>query len=166
MSAPAVGGFRSGLQVKLACPWANDGTGQWELLVVLSFYSAVLRRLIEVPVGFSTDFASVPKGVLAWGLFGGRYAMAAVIHDYLLREGYVRREKCDRVFLEAMQVLNAEEIAAMRNAGIDEDEVLDRKAGLEGRAQMMYKAVWLHTKTLGLFTTLPDYKQPGYEPIG
>jgi hypothetical protein len=60
---------------------------------------------IHVPVGFLTDFASVPR--LLWWLLPcwGRYGNAAVIHDFLYWEQSRTRKESDRVFLEAMGVL-------------------------------------------------------------
>lgn len=47
------------------------------------------KCFIRVPKGFVTDFASVPRGL--WNLFPptGSYGMAAVVHDYLYRGGYI-----------------------------------------------------------------------------
>lgn len=60
---------------------------------------------IEVPAGFPTDFASVPKK-LHWLLPPtGRYGKAAVLHDYLYEYGIGTKEKADYVFYEAMGVL-------------------------------------------------------------
>lgn len=69
-------------------------------------------RVIEVPAGFITDGASIPR--ILWALLPtwGRYSRAAVIHDYLgtrLTEGrphaYGQTQKvADEVFLEAMEV--------------------------------------------------------------
>lgn len=60
---------------------------------------------IEVPAGFLTDFASVPR--LLWWLFPtwGRYGNAAVIHDFCYWEQTLSRRRADQVFLEAMKVL-------------------------------------------------------------
>lgn len=60
---------------------------------------------IYVPAGFETDFASVPRGL--WNIFPpfGRYSKAAVVHDFLYRRSGVPRELCDKIFLEAMEVL-------------------------------------------------------------
>ena len=61
---------------------------------------------VEVPVGYMTDFASVPR--LFWILFPrwGKYGNAAVIHDFLYWEQSSSRRETDRIFLEAMGVLN------------------------------------------------------------
>ena len=63
------------------------------------------EEVIEVPVGFVTDFASTPR--FMWGIFPphGPWAYAAIVHDYLYGEGRKPRKECDRIFLEAMKVL-------------------------------------------------------------
>ena len=60
--------------------------------------------IIEVPAGFSTDFASVPRGF--WNVFprDGVYTPAAVVHDWLYRRTNLPRSLCDAVFREAMEV--------------------------------------------------------------
>jgi hypothetical protein len=64
--------------------------------------------VIKVPIGFQTDFASVPRPF--WFLFppDGKYTGAAVVHDWLYHthEYHERsRKECDQIFLEAMGVL-------------------------------------------------------------
>lgn len=144
-------------------PWANDGTGLHELRSGFSIASSTLGKKIGVPYGFSTDFASVPKGVITWGLFGGRYRRPAVVHDYLTRQRLCPREKADLVFLELMRYENELEIEVMKESGEDNDEIASRKNALEGRAYAMYLAVALYTKT-GFWKK--DFDKPGYEPIG
>ena len=60
---------------------------------------------VNVPVGFLTDFASVPRAF--WWLLPrwGRYGNAAVIHDFLYWEQGRTRKEADRIFLEGMEVL-------------------------------------------------------------
>lgn len=70
-------------------------------------------REIMVPVGFTTDGASVPR--MFWFLLPtwGRYSRAAVVHDILLvrlaandpHPEATSRADADAVFLEAMGVL-------------------------------------------------------------
>lgn len=91
----------SDLQVRLADPHANGGTGQWELLAPLAYASDMGGR-IEVPVGFSTDFASVPRLPFTYGIMGNRAHRPAVVHDYITRQRIFERRKCDAIFLEAM----------------------------------------------------------------
>lgn len=60
---------------------------------------------IDVPIGFQTDFASIPR--VLWALLPrwGRYGNAAVIHDWLYWSQLRSRRSADRVFLEGMVVL-------------------------------------------------------------
>jgi hypothetical protein len=60
---------------------------------------------IAVPVGFVTDFASVPR--ILWSLFPpiGRYGYAALFHDYVYWQQVMTREKADRVFKDTMEEL-------------------------------------------------------------
>jgi hypothetical protein len=154
--------FVTELHVKLFDPYANDGTGLWMLTAPFVYYSSLLRREVEAPFGFVHDFASVPRLPLMYSMAGNRYHRPAVIHDYLCRMRRVKRELVDRVFLEAMQLQNREETAWMKNAGIDNDEIATRKAGLEGRAQGMYLAVAGYTKS-GLWKSEVD--QPEFQPV-
>jgi hypothetical protein len=133
--------FLDDLHVVLTDPQANDGTGQWQLTRPIRYESNLLKQIVEVPLGFSTDFASVPRqSIIAWGLFGGRAIRPAVVHDYLVRYRRFAREKCDLVFLEAMHV-----------DGVP-----------EAKAHLMYSAVALFTAS-GLWKK--EYDQPGYEPV-
>lgn len=63
-------------------------------------------EVVRIPKGFITDGASIPK--FAWSIIGGplgRYAAAAVVHDYLYHKKIYSRSKADAIFLEAMGVL-------------------------------------------------------------
>ncbi len=59
---------------------------------------------IDVPLGFMTDFASIPRIfrflVSKWGKHGN----AAVLHDYCYWAQDRSREESDRIFREAMEV--------------------------------------------------------------
>jgi hypothetical protein len=60
---------------------------------------------INVPIGFLTDFASVPRPL--WWLLPrwGRYGNAAVVHDFGYWDQSRKRPEVDRIFLEGMMVL-------------------------------------------------------------
>jgi Protein of unknown function (DUF1353) len=69
--------------------------------------------LIDVPIGFQTDYASVPR--LLWTFFPpwGRYGNAAVIHDWLywkqeLNALPIEHRDADSIFDEAMGVLGVD----------------------------------------------------------
>lgn len=68
--------------------------------------------IVHVPVGFVTDFASIPR--LFWNILPptGWYGAAAVVHDYCYRYGRIGALVIDRLYAddvlnEAMCVLRA-----------------------------------------------------------
>ena len=78
----------------------------WELAKPLIYQSDIVGK-IEVPEGFQTDFASVPRVPIAYALFGDRAHHEAVIHDYLYRTDSVPQasySQANDCFLEAMKV--------------------------------------------------------------
>lgn len=89
----------------------------WQVLESFEYHVGAedSDEIIRVPVGFLTDFASIPK--FAWSLIGhptGEYGKAAVIHDWLYSENAGEqggdwwprtRKRCDQIFLEGMAVL-------------------------------------------------------------
>lgn len=83
----------------------NPHEGAWRIEQPLIYWSALMGEII-VPVGFETDFASVPRMPLAFLFFGDRIHAPAVIHDYLCVNHWPQR-KCTwsqaaDVFAEAM----------------------------------------------------------------
>ena len=94
--------FLSELDIKL-----TDNDCIWTLESPLVYYSELLDVKIEVPTGFETDFASVPRVPIAYMFYGGRCHREAVIHDYLYRTNsipVVTFMQANDVFLEAMKV--------------------------------------------------------------
>ena len=78
----------------------------WCLCAEFDFASEVLERLIRIPSGCDTDFASIPRALWSWLPPTGRYGKAAVVHDWLYRTpGQASRLDADRVLLEGMTVL-------------------------------------------------------------
>ena len=80
---------------------------QWELLTEFDYHEGCYpsAAVITVPAGTVTDLASVPR--VLWTIFPphGRYAKAAIVHDYLYEQGIGTKDWADRIFLEAMEVL-------------------------------------------------------------
>lgn len=76
----------------------------WRLLAPLH-YASSLTDPIAVPVGFLTDFASVPRLPFSYWLFGGIGQAAAVVHDWLYQTHLVNRQVADAIFDEALGVL-------------------------------------------------------------
>lgn len=95
----------SSFQTELKLQWIDGRT--FALLEGFNYWTDVegAPAIVMVPAGFVTDFASIPRGL--WNLFPptGQYGKAAVIHDFLYRNTDLDRAICDRVFLEAMEVL-------------------------------------------------------------
>ena len=140
-------GFVSTLREVLADPYANDGTGLWRLISPLRYRSDLMQQDFVIPSGFTHDHASVPRAALIYANFGNRYHRPAVVHDYLCRFKVLPRDMADTIFLEAMRSQNAEELKMMAGNGTGEDEMAERHAQIEGRAQLMYAAVAAYTKS-------------------
>jgi hypothetical protein len=61
--------------------------------------------VITVPVGYITDFASIPRILMSIFPVLGKAAKAAVVHDYLLTNTSRSQKECADIFLIAMTVL-------------------------------------------------------------
>jgi hypothetical protein len=87
-----------------------DNGRDWELQAKFTYHvgSKFSRKWVNVPAGFVTDFASVPK--FLWFLpRWATYSKAPILHDYLyetqtLMGKPITRKQADQVFLEAMHV--------------------------------------------------------------
>lgn len=77
----------------------------WLLTAPLVYTDTKMNKAVEVPAGFITDFASVPRGM--WNLYPkvGLYAPAAVVHDFMYRYGIYTRKIADDMFLHGMEDL-------------------------------------------------------------
>ncbi|ECP4145705.1 DUF1353 domain-containing protein, partial [Salmonella enterica] len=61
--------------------------------------------IISVPAGFITDLATIPR--IFWTILppDGKYAKAAIIHDYLYDNALRTKKEADLIFLDGMTVL-------------------------------------------------------------
>lgn len=79
--------------------------GKWRLSRTFE-YRTESGKIIRVPGGFTTDFASIPW--IFWSILSpyGKHGKAAVVHDYLyyINKEYTRKQ-ADDIFKEAMGVL-------------------------------------------------------------
>lgn len=83
--------------------------GKFELTKPLVYCSKIYGSAITVPIGFPTDFASIPWLLRSIIKVNGRHRPAAVVHDFLCEHGLgigVDQKAADRIFLEAMTVLD------------------------------------------------------------
>jgi len=98
-------------------------SGRWERVYVavggMTYHSALANEDIVIPDRFVSDGASVPRPL--WWLFPpfGRYLWAAIVHDWLCKEGAKGRcrynhKQAAAIFREAMRVLGVG--AVSRNA--------------------------------------------------
>jgi hypothetical protein len=69
------------------------------------YQSDLAKQIMTVPVGFYTDFASVPRFLpIVYACFGDTAHEPAVIHDWLYYCAITTREMADDILLEAMKV--------------------------------------------------------------
>ena len=69
------------------------------------YQSDVAKRIFTVPVGFYTDFASVPRLGILYAMLGDTAHEPAVVHDWLYYTQIVSRETADNILFEAMGVI-------------------------------------------------------------
>ncbi|WP_370323858.1 DUF1353 domain-containing protein [Euzebya sp.] len=75
----------------------------WELVETVVYQGR--EETFEVPAGFVTDFASVPR-VFTWLLPRyGTYTRAAILHDWFCDTGVVSRADADGLFRRMMREL-------------------------------------------------------------
>jgi hypothetical protein len=86
----------------LDCRETNEFGGLWTLLAPLAYDSDLLGRIVTVPAGFVTDFASVPRLPIFYLAEGGKGNKAAVVHDWLYSSQAVDRKTADQVLREAL----------------------------------------------------------------
>jgi hypothetical protein len=98
------------------------GKDVWNVASQFTYYTDVLheRHWVEIPLGFLTDGASVPR--LFWNLLPpwGQYGNAAIVHDYLCENLKltdasgetvdIDRTTADQILNEAMKVLETSTI--------------------------------------------------------
>lgn len=94
--------FATSLRSAKLRPAGGWGRAVWVLLDPLVFESDILRATITVPIGFETDYASVPRLPGAYWLTGDGAHESAVVHDWMLTCGHSWRTAAD-VFREAMK---------------------------------------------------------------
>jgi hypothetical protein len=96
-----MGKFLSKLDVELIDSDANEGRGTWEVHQPLIFVSDITGTTYTVPVGFTTDFSSVPRVPFVFDIMGDCAHEAATLHDWLYTEKVESRAKADHILVEA-----------------------------------------------------------------
>lgn len=77
-------------------------SGEWLLAHKLTYVTEA-GEVIEVPAGFETDLASIPRAFHWLIPVNGKHRAAAIIHDYLYTIKDRSRSAADAIFLEAMK---------------------------------------------------------------
>lgn len=75
---------------------------RWRLCGPLIYQSDVVSATITVPIGFETDFASVPRLPLVYEVMGNRCHEAATLHDWLYASMQFDRLTSDKILFEAV----------------------------------------------------------------
>lgn len=71
------------------------------------YKSDLLPEVITVPIGFYTDFASVPRSLgPIYAMLGDRAHEPAVVHDWLYYSAITTRDNSDAILMEAMKVMD------------------------------------------------------------
>jgi hypothetical protein len=87
----------------LEAKYINNGI--WELTKPYRYKNKKIQ--VDIPEGFKSDGASIPK--IFWSIIGspwtGKYARAALIHDFCYWKQIFTRKISDVIFLDAMEVL-------------------------------------------------------------
>ena len=91
--------------ILLVSPLADGKT--WVIQKEFTYHVGELGsdNTIRLPVGFQTDFASVPPIFLSLVPRWGKYGKAAIIHDYCYWDQPYTQKRSDEIFKEAMGVL-------------------------------------------------------------
>lgn len=119
--------------------WCGNGW-KWQLddPVSLRWAGSHHDCCFLIPIGFKTDFATVPRCL--WWLFPsqGAYNRAAIIHDYLCEE-----PDTDRVFADAMFLV------IMRRTGVPWFRWVPMYAAVRcyGAIQDTWRSLWGGKKT-------------------
>lgn len=97
-----------------------DGT-RWRVKDGFTYWLNDLEY-VDVPTGFVTDFASIPRVLkVLWPSPGGLWDLPAVVHDKVYRDGFVRninggkrnvtRGEGDQLFRDGMEIQRVRETA-------------------------------------------------------
>lgn len=81
--------------------------GKWKVITPFQYHVGDFPswEVIVVPSGFITDLTSIPR--VFWNILppNGKYAKAAIIHDYMYVNAYKSKDYADKIFYDAMEVL-------------------------------------------------------------
>lgn len=109
--------FQTMLRTDILPPGETGKRQRYRVVGAFVYHSDLIGR-IEVPEGFLTDFASIPR--ILWRYLDPEdpcVLYPSVVHDYLYSAQPCSREVADKVFVEAMALAGArwdQRVAAYR----------------------------------------------------
>lgn len=109
----------------------------WEVIDHPFRYQSSLAGLITVPVGFQTDFASVPRIPFIFDELGEDANKPSVVHDWLYYSALFTKEISDKILLEAMGAIG---MSAFRKYPIYWGVVIGGKAAWDLHRKLGNKA--------------------------
>lgn len=69
-----------------------------------SYKSDYTGMVFRIPVGFITDFASVPRVPFIYDNLGNIFPRPALLHDFFYQSKILKRKTADKVLIEAMKI--------------------------------------------------------------
>ena len=137
----------------------SDGM-HWIVREPLTYTIGISSDSITVPVGFVTDFASIPQALQSIIRANGPYILPAVVHDYLYWKQTCTRQQADQILLLGMIENQVREIhrsaihGAVTVAGgfAWADNAKEREAGL-------VRILPADRMRVPVNTSWPDYRQ-------
>jgi len=84
----------------------------WQLLAPFSYQCKMTGKTYTVPIGFQTDFMTVPRMPLLYDELGDRGRMSGTVHDWLYSTHAEAREVCDSVLKEMLLIDGFTEVQA------------------------------------------------------
>ena len=100
-------GFMDELYLKFdrkAKPGPDGTVRPWINLLPFRYNSKAASRIITVPSGFLSDFASTPRVPIIYEMFGNIAYEEAMLHDYLYTSGRESRATAVAVLREACEL--------------------------------------------------------------
>lgn len=86
-------------------PLVTEDVGDGNVMIYSEFRYAVrdTSTTLDIPIGFVTDYASIPRILRPIITGHDNTKKPAVLHDYLYRKGIGKRKWADKLFLVAMK---------------------------------------------------------------
>lgn len=83
------------------------GSNKWSNIQPFEYHVGTYPsdEIITIPIGFVTDFASIPR--LFWPIISpiDIHAKASIVHDYCYYKGKYSKRESDLIFKEGLEVL-------------------------------------------------------------